>query len=140
MKFLSITLVICLYFSSTKAQEVNYKSVKGLWEYESPKGKNKLTYKFDEEKKFTCLTEHKESEVQTEGLYEFDKKGELDRLKLTTADKANSTRSQILYHFIKFTGPDTLKIQKVNDKQTEWLPERRKNTMIFVRKKEKTKE
>ncbi|TKC05601.1 hypothetical protein FA048_17940 [Pedobacter polaris] len=140
MKFLSMILVICLYFSNTKAQEVNYQSIKGSWEYKSPKGKTKLTYKFDVDNKFTSLTEHKEKELQAEGMYEFDKKDDLDRLKLTLTDKANSNQSQILYHFIKFAGADTLKIQSVNDKQTKWLPERRRNTMIFVRKKEKPKE
>jgi len=140
MKFLSIALVMCLYFSSTKSQEVNYQSMMGSWTYKSPKGKTTLSYKFDVDNKFTSITEYDEKEVQVEGMYELDKKGDLDRLKLTLVDKADGTRTHILYHFIKFAGPDTLKIQIVNDKQTKWLTERRKNTMVFVRKKAKTKE
>lgn len=140
MKFFSTLLLICLYFSTANAQEVNYQSIKGTWEYKSPKGKSNLSYKFDADNKFTSITERKESEVQVDGTYEIDKIGDLDRLKLTSIDKENSARTLILYHFIKFVGADTLRIQHRNDKQTAWSRETRRNTMTFVRKKEKVKE
>ncbi|MFI5450670.1 hypothetical protein ACHMWN_00800 [Pedobacter sp. UC225_61] len=140
MKSFSTLLLIFLYFSIANAQEINYKSIKGTWEYESPKKKNKLNYKFDVENKFTSILERKGNEVQADGSYEIYKTGDLDQLKLITSDKANGVRTVILYHFIKFLGPDTLKIQHVNDKQTNWSKETRRNTMTFIRKKEKVKE
>ncbi|MFD0939494.1 hypothetical protein [Pedobacter boryungensis] len=140
MKFLSMLIIICLYFSLANAQVINYKSIKGTWEYESPKKKNKLTYKFDVDNKFISILERKGNELQTDGSYEIYKTGDLDQLKLTTPDKGSGVRTLILYYFIKPLGPDTIKIQHVNDKQTNWLRETRKNTMTFIRKKEKVKE
>ncbi|MBB2147130.1 hypothetical protein GM921_16620 [Pedobacter sp. LMG 31464] len=140
MKFFSTLLLVSLYFSTANAQEISYQSVKGTWEYESPKKKSKLSYKFDVDNKFKSITERKGNEIQVDGTYEIYKNGNLDQLKLTSADKENSARTQILYHFIKFIGPDTLKMQRVNDKQTNWSRETRRNTMTFVRKKEKVKE
>lgn len=122
------------------AQELNQDSILGTWQYKSPKGKNKLTYKFDLEKKFLSTMERNENETITEGTFEFDKINDLDRLILTFDDKTNSTRSLITYHLIKPIGADTIKLQSVNDKQTSWARETKRNTMIFVRKKEKAKE
>lgn len=84
--------------------------------------------------------ERKGNESITEGTYEFDKKGDLDRLKLTPINKENNTHTLTIYHLIKPAGADTIKLQMVNDKQTTWFRETRRNTMIFVRKKEKPKE
>jgi hypothetical protein len=140
MKFTCILLAIYLYTSSiANAQELNYDLIKGTWEYKSPEGKTKLSYKFDVDKKFNGTIEHDETELKTEGLYEFDKKGDLDRLKLTTADPGNSTRTQITYHLIKIISADTIKVQNATDKQTTWSSETSKNTMVFIRKKEKEK-
>ena len=140
MKSFSTLLLIFLYFSIANAQEINYQSRKGTWEYESPKKKSKLSYKFDVDNKFTSITERKGNEAQVDGSYEIYKTGNLDQLKLTSTNKENSASTLILYHFIKFLGPDTLKIQHVNDKQTNWSRETRRNTMTFIRKKEKVKE
>jgi len=140
MKSFSTLLLIFLYFSIANAQEINYQSIKGTWEYESPKKKSKLSYKFDVDNKFTSITERKGNEVQVDGSYEIYKTGNLDQLKLTSTNKENSASTLILYHFIKFLGPDTLKIQHANDKQTNWSRETRRNTMTFIRKKEKVKE
>ena len=131
MKFLSLLFVICLSLLDTNAQEINYETIKGTWEYKSPKAKTKLTYKFDLENKFTGITERKGDEIQINGSYEFDKKDNLDRLILNTIDRENGTRTQILYRLIKSLRPDTLKIQQVNEKQAKWLPETKRNTMTL---------
>jgi hypothetical protein len=128
-----------MYLTTANAQEVNYGLIMGTWEYKSPKGKSKLSYKFDVDKKFISLLERNETELKTQGSYELDKKGDLDRLKLTPTEAGNSKHSQIIYHLIKAIGPDTVKLQLVNDKQTIWSGENRRNTMVFVRKKEKPK-
>ncbi|RZL31127.1 MAG: hypothetical protein EOP00_35475 [Pedobacter sp.] len=139
MKFFITLLLICVYISKTEAQEVKNQSIKGSWEYKSPKGKSKLVYKFDLDNKFTSTTERNEKEELITGSYEIDKKGEIDRLILSQTNKENGTQTHILYHLIKFVGPDTLKVQAVNEKQSTWLTERRKNTMTFIRKVEKPK-
>jgi hypothetical protein len=140
MKFFAILFTIFLSVSYARAQEINYKSIMGTWQYKSPNGKNKLSYKFDVEKKFVSTLERNENETITEGMFEFDKKGEFDRLILTFPDKENSVRTLMTYHFIKFIGADTIKLQHVNVKQAEWYKENRRNTMVFVRKKDKPKE
>lgn len=139
MKFLALLFIICIYSFATNAQETNLDSIKATWNYESPKAKTKLSYKFDVDNKFTSITERKETEIIVDGSYEFDKIGDLDRLILKTASKEDGTRTHTLYHFIKFSGPDTLKLQLVNDKQMTWLKESKRNTMVFVRKTEKPK-
>lgn len=139
MKFLSTIIAVFLCFSYAKAQEINYQSIKGTWDYKSPKAKTTLSYKFDIDNKFTSITERKETEIKIDGNYQFDKIGDLDRLILTTANKEDGTKTQMLYHFIKFIATDTIKIQQINDKQTVWLQENKRNTMIFIRKKEKPK-
>lgn len=139
MKLLALLFITCIYSFETNAQEINLDSIKATWNYESPKAKTKLSYKFDLDNKFTSITERKETEIKVEGSYEFDKIGDLDRLILKTASKEDGTRTHTIYHFMKFSGPDTLKLQPVNDKQTSWLKETKRNTMIFVRKKEKDK-
>lgn len=140
MKFLSFILVICLYFSNTNAQEVNYKSLAGKWEYESPKKKTKVAYDFALDKNYTSTTEHKEKEVVTKGLYLIDKINGIDRLKLSSPSAEAQSKTIINNYFIKFLHADTLKVQMVTDKQEEWRSENRRNTMIFIRKKEKSKE
>ena len=120
-------------------QNVNHESLKGEWEYKSPKGKSKLSYKFDVEQKFTSISEHKEKEVKTDGSYELDKRVDLDRLILTIGATGNSTRTQMSYHWIKFLSPDTIKLQNANDRQTSWVKETKRNTFIFIRKQEKIK-
>ena len=67
MKFLSLLVVICFSLLNANAQEINYETIKGMWEYQSPKAKTKLTYKFDLENKFTSITERKENEIQVIG-------------------------------------------------------------------------
>jgi len=140
MKSLTVILFISLSFFKTAAQEVNSQFIKGIWEYKSANGKSKLSYKFDVDNKFTNTNERSEKEEQTIGSYELDKKGDIDRLKLIATSKEDGTRTNILYHFIEFSGPDTLKLQLVNDRQTNWLKETKKNTKIFIRKTEKPKE
>ena len=139
MKFLGILFIICVCSYLSNAQQTSLDSIKGAWNYESPKAKTKLNYKFDLDNKFTSITERKETEIQVNGTYEFDKLGELDRLILTTLNKEDGTRTHIAYHFIKFLGTDTIKLQPVNDKQTNWLRETKSNTMVFARKTEKKK-
>ncbi|TCC87048.1 hypothetical protein EZ428_22890 [Pedobacter frigiditerrae] len=140
MKFLSIMLVICLYWSNTKAQGVNYQSLAGKWEYDSPKKKNKVLYDFALDKNFTSTTEHKEKELVVKGTYQIDKINEIDRLKLSTLSAETQSKTIINNYFVKFLNIDTLKVQMVTDKQENWRPENRRNTMIFTRKKEKPKE
>ncbi|WP_316772116.1 hypothetical protein [Pedobacter frigiditerrae] len=140
MKILSFILVICLYFSNTKAQEITYKSLAGKWEYESPKKKTKVLYEFAIDKSFTSTTEHKEKELVLKGTYQIDKINEIDRLKLSTLSAETQSKTIINSYFIKFMNTDSLKVQIVTDKQEVWRSENRRNTMIFVRKKEKPKE
>ena len=140
MKSLTVILLICLSFFKTAAQELNSQFIKGTWVYKSANGKSKLSYKFDVDNKFTNTTERNEKEEQTIGTYELNKRGDIDRLKLISTSKEDGTRTNVLYHFIKFSGPDTLKLQQVNDRQTNWLKETKKNTRIFIRKTEKPKE
>jgi hypothetical protein len=140
MKILSFMLVICLYCSNTKAQEVNYKSLAGKWEYESPKKKTKTLYDFSLDKNFTSTTEHKEKELVIKGLYQIDKVNEIDRLRLSTLSAESQSKTIINNYFIKFLSIDSLKVQMVTDKQEVWRTENRRNTMIFIRKKEKSKE
>jgi hypothetical protein len=139
MKFSGFVLTICFYLflSPASAQEITYEKLFGNWEYKSPKGKSTLTYDLTLEKKFVCLTEHKAAELKTEGSFTLDKKGGNDRLVLNTNVEGLKTKTHTSYHFIKFMGPDTLKVQQVNDRQEQWRSETRKNTMLFVRKKEK---
>ena len=139
MRFLGILFVICICSHLSNAQETRLDSIKGTWNYESPKAKTKLSYKFDIDNKFTGITEHKETEIQVKGTYEFDKLGDLDRLILTTPNKEDATRTLISYHFIKFLGADTIKLQPVSDRQADWLKENKINTMIFLRKTDKKK-
>jgi hypothetical protein len=139
MKFLGILSIICIYTIGANAQEINLDSIRGTWNYESPKAKTKLSYKFDFENRFTSVTERKETETQINGAYAFDKVSDLNRLILTSASKEDGTRTHTLYYFIKFIGTDSLKLQPVNDKEINWLKETKKNTMVFVRKKEKLK-
>ena len=139
MKCLGLLFIICICSYTSNAQKTSLDSIKGTWNYESPKAKTKLSYKFDIDNKFTSITERKETETQVDGSYEFDKVADLDRLILTTTSKEDATRTHILYHLFKFTSPDTIKLQSVNDKQTSWIKETKKNTMVFVRKTEKPK-
>jgi hypothetical protein len=139
MKFLGLLTIICIYAIGANAQEINLDSIRGTWNYESPKAKTKLSYKFDFENKFTSITERKETETQINGAYAFDKVSDLNRLIITSSSKEDGTRTHTLYYFIKFIGTDTLKLQPVNDKEINWLRETKKNTMVFVRKKEKVK-
>ena len=139
MKFLGLLTIICIYAIGANAQEINLDSIRGTWNYESPKVKTKSSFKFDFENKFTSITERKETETQINGAYAFDKVSDLNRLIITNSSKEDGTRTHTLYYFIKFIGTDTLKLQPVNDKETNWLNETKKNTMIFVRKKEKVK-
>ncbi|RZK36721.1 MAG: hypothetical protein EOO90_26805 [Pedobacter sp.] len=140
MKFLSIILILSMCFSNAKTQEVNDKSLAGKWEYESPKKKTKVSYHFALDKNFTSTTEHKEKEVVTKGLYQIDKIGDIDRLKLSTPSAESQSKTIINTYFIKFLSADTLKVQMVTDKQDAWRSENRRNTMLFIRKKEKAKE
>ena len=140
MKILSFILVICLYFSNTKAQEITYQSLAGKWEYDSPKKKNKVLYDFALDKNFTSTTEHKEKELVVKGLYQLEKINQIDRLKLSMLSETTQSKTIINNYFIKFLNIDTLKVQMVTEKQLEWRSENRRNTMIFIRKKEKTKE
>lgn len=139
MKFLGTLFIICICSYLSNAQVISLDSIKGTWNYESPKAKTKLTYKFDLDNKFTSIAERKETETQVNGAYQFDKIGDLDRLILITTSKEDATRTHTLYHFFKFLGSDTIQLQPVNIKQTTWLKETKKNTMVFVRKTEKPK-
>ncbi|MDQ8054612.1 MAG: hypothetical protein REI78_16400 [Pedobacter sp.] len=142
MKPLSLLSIVCccLLLTTVKAQEINYNSIFGQWTYKSPKGKDKISYDFTPEKKFVAITEHKELELKSAGDFTLDKKGDIDRLVLNIHDEGVKTKTQLSYYFIKFSGTDTLKVQSVSDRQDHWRPETRKNTMVFVRKKEKEKE
>ncbi|RZJ19750.1 MAG: hypothetical protein EON51_16750 [Acinetobacter sp.] len=137
---MSIILFLCISFFNANAQEVNDKSLAGKWEYESPKKKTKVSYDFAVDKNFTSTTEHKEKELVTKGLYQIDKVGDIDRLKLSTPSAESQSKTIINTYFIKFLSIDTLKVQTVTDKQDAWRSENRRNTMVFVRKKEKGKE
>lgn len=141
MKYLGMLSFIVFYLSlsTVQAQEVTYDRIFGNWEYQSPKGKSKLSYDFTLEKKFVCIAEHKQTETKTEGDFSLDKKGENDRLILNTSVEGLKTKTHINYYFIRFSGPDTIKLQMVSDNQEEWRGENRKNTMTFIRKKEKPK-
>lgn len=139
MKILAILFILCVNAVSLNAQNTNSEVIKGSWQYKSPRGKTKLTYKFDLENKFTSTVEHNETETLTLGTYEFDKIAGMDRLILSSTNKEDGTRTDMVYHLIKFTAPDTIKLQKVNPKQNTWLKETKKNTMVFVRKTEKPK-
>lgn len=139
MKSLFTLLIICIYSIGVHAQEVNFKTIEGTWDYESPKGKTKMSYKFEEDNKFTSVTERKENETQMDGSYTFDKVGDLDRLIISHTPKEDGTKTITSYYLIKFSGMDTIKTQHVNGKQQNWLRETPKNTMVFVRKKDGNK-
>lgn len=141
MKFLSFTITVCfvLTLATASAQEISADSFLGKWDYKSPKGKMTCTYQFLLEKGFMFTTEHKGVETKINGVYDTDKKGEIDRLIVTTNTEGDKTRSQIQYYFIKFTNPDTVKLQIVTDKQEKWRPETKKNTLVLIKKKEKPK-
>ncbi len=140
MKSLGLVLTICFYINiaTAGAQEVTYEAMAGNWEYKSPRKKDKTTYNFALERNFVCTTERKEKELVTKGDFLIEKKNENDRLKLNSI--AEATKTQTAYYFVKFMGPDTLKAQMVSDKQTAWSDENRRNTMVFIRKKDKPKE
>lgn len=142
MKTLFFASAICICFNLTTsfAQEVNIASLAGKWEYESPKKKSKVLYEFGLDNNFTSTTERKEKEIIVKGTYEIDKKNEIDRLKLSTFSEDSQTKTIISAYFIKFLSTDTLKVQMVTDKEEKWRPENRRNTMTFIRKKEKLKE
>ncbi len=142
MKTLSCVLIVCFYFNfaTAGAQEVSYKSLAGKWEYSSPNKKNNLTYDLGLDKNYICTTEHKEKEIVVKGNYQIDKINNIDRLNLNTTAEGVQTKTIASYYFIKFLGPDSLKVQMVSDKQDHWRDENRRNTMTFIRKKEKLKE
>jgi hypothetical protein len=119
---------------------VSFDTLFGKWEYESPSKNIKLTYDFTLEKKFVSLAEHKEKEIKTAGDFKLDKKGGIDRLVLTTKSGTATPQPHTTYHFLKFSGPDTLKIQLANNRLSYWQPETTLNTLKFIRKKEKAKE
>ncbi|TKB99455.1 hypothetical protein [Pedobacter cryotolerans] len=139
MKSLFTLLIICIWATSVRAQEVNFKTIEGTWDYKSPKGKTKMSYKFEEDNKFTSVTERKETETLLDGSYTFDKIGDLDRLIISHIPKENGTKTITSYYLIKFSGIDTIKTQHVNGKQLNWLRETPKSTMVFVRKKDEAK-
>lgn len=139
MKSLITLLIICICTISLHAQEVNFKTMEGTWEYKSPKGKTKISYQFEEDNKFTSVTERKENETLMDGSYNFDKIGDLNRLIISHTPKENGTKTITSYYLIKFSGTDTIKTQHVNGKQQNWLRETPKNTMVFVRKKDEAK-
>ena len=139
MKSLFTVLIICIYSIAVHAQEVNFKTMEGTWDYKSPKGKTKMSYKFEEDNKFTSVTERKENETQMDGSYTFDKVGDLDRLIISHTPKEDGTKTITSYYLLKLVGTDTIKTQHVNDKQSRWLKETPKNTMVFVRKKDEAK-
>jgi hypothetical protein len=139
MKSLFTLLIICIYSIGVHAQEVNFKTIEGTWDYESPKGKTKMSYKFEEDNKFISVTERKENETQMDGSYTFDKVGDLDRLIISHTPKEDGTKTITSYYLLKLVGSDTIKMQHVNDKQSRWLKETPKNTMVFVRKKDEAK-
>lgn len=133
------TFCFCFIAATAGAQKVNFDNLFGKWEYKSPKGRDQLTYEFTLDKRFIRTTTHRTTELKTEGDFSLDQKGEADRLILTVNDKDIKTRTQLTYYFIKLSGPDTLKLQMVSDRQDHWRPETKRNTMILVRKKEKEK-
>ncbi|RZJ79577.1 MAG: hypothetical protein EOO47_10380 [Flavobacterium sp.] len=139
MKSLVILLIICIYAIPLHAQDMNYKTIEGTWDYKSPKGKTKLSYKFEEDNKFTSVTERKENETLMDGSYIFDKVRDLDRLIISYTPKEDGTKTITSYYLIKFSGIDTIKTQQVNGKQLNWLRETPKSTMVFVRKKDEAK-
>lgn len=139
MKCLFTLITISIYLIPLHAQEVNFKTMEGTWEYKSPKGKTKMSYKFEDDHKFTSITERKETERQIDGSYIFDKIGNLNRLIISHTPKEDGTKTITSYYLIKFSGTDTIKTQYVNGKQLSWLRETPKNTMIFVRKKDEAK-
>lgn len=139
MKSLLTLLIICIYAIPLHAQDVNYKTMEGTWDYKSPKGKTKLSYKFEEDNKLTSISERKDTETLIDGSYTFDKVGDLDRLIISHTPKEDGTKTITSYYLIKFSGTDTIKTQHVNSKQAKWLKETPKNTMVFVRKKDEGK-
>lgn len=142
MKTLIYVLFICICsnLATVSAQEVTYGALEGKWEYDSPKKKNKVLYNFDREKNFTSTTERKEKELVVKGSYQIDKKNEIDRLRLSILSEDSQAKTIINNYFIKFLGADSLKVQMVTDKQENWRPENRRNTMVFIRQKEKPKD
>ena len=142
MKVFIFTTVICIYFNlaTVSAQEVNINTVAGKWEYESPKKKSKVLYNFELDNNFTSTTERNEKEIVVKGSYEFDKKNDLDRIKLSLPSETDQTTTIINIYFIKFLGTDTLKAQLTTNKAEKWHTENRKNTMTLIRKKDKPKE
>lgn len=139
MKSIVTFLLICLYATPLQAQDIDFKTLEGTWNYESPKGKTKMSYKFEEDNKFTSITERKEAEVLMDGSYIFDKIGDLDRLIISHTSKEDGTKTITSYYLIKLVYKDTIKTQHVNNKQAKWLKETPKNTMIFVRNKDNGK-
>ena len=139
MKSLFTLLIICIYAIAVHAQEVNFKTIEGTWDYKSPKGKTQMSYKFEEDNNFTSVTERKENETQMDGSYTFDKVGDLDRLIISHTPKEDGTKTITSYYLLKLVDSDTIKTQHVNDKQSRWLKETPKNTMVFVRKKDEAK-
>lgn len=141
MKFLGLLFSTCfiLVTNYSVAQEISDDSFIGIWEYKSPKGKVKQVYQFLPDKVFSVTTEHGETETKVDGFYDTDKKGEFSRLKLNTTPAGDKTISHLKYYFIKFLGTDTVKLQLVTDRQERWRSENKKNTVLFIRQKEKPK-
>lgn len=135
-----MAICICFNLATSFAQEVNINTLAGKWEYESPKKKSKVLYNFGLDNNFSSTTERSEKEIVVKGSYEFDKKNEIDRLKLSIPSETDQTKTIINTYFIKFSGLDTLKAQLVTNKDEHWRPENRKTTMTLIRKKEKPKE
>ena len=140
MKIFILTTVFFLNLAIAGAQEININTLAGKWEYESPKKKSKVLYNFGLDNNFISTTERNEKEITIKGSYEFDKKNELDRLKLNIPSETDPTKTIINIYFIKLIGTDTLKAQLVTNKDDRWYHQNRKNTMTLIRKKEKPKE
>lgn len=136
----TIAICICFNLASSSAQEVNTTTLAGKWEYESPKKKSKALYNFELDQNVTSTTERNEKEIVRKGHYEFDKKNNLDRLKLSIPSEGDQTKTIVNIYFIKFFGADTLKAQLTTNKAKKWHPENRKNTMTLIRKRDKLKE
>lgn len=140
-RYFSFIIVLAFFGMQTaKAQQINYESIAGVWDYSSANKKSKTSYEFTLEKTFKNIMERGEKEIKTEGDFKLDKKGEIDRLVLTSKIGETGPQVPTSYYFIRFSGKDTLIVQLANDRQSSWQPITRKNTMTFLRKKEKAKE